>query len=828
MHLSYLLPTLLALATATPLHIPLLGLPSDSPTQSPSSSFVYPSYRTAKNTQNSYYITRTDQNILAALRPKNGEIIWRHAFDSLHERLVDHKVHHEFLYTISIPRAPAHSPKSSGSRLRKIDVFWGRVVWERSFPGLVEGLSVRETEKGEEVVVYNNAEPVIVVLGEGDDLRVDAKQKGCGVVGWDAEGRKRWGWECGSEGPSILLSAPTKEGFAVVTPSSLLRLSATGTLLSRHKLPHTLDYSMPYSILPMPSGPILVYIPDTYNVYTLALGGEKEPKAQLSQWKHKLMGERGLKDIGLGEDGYIMVSEQERGWVVARSNSDGALSQVWEFGKDEAVYTGFKELEKGTPHIIRISYSPVLGLANFQHLTPNPKSSPMMSGSTFPFKQSIYGKAIAATIELKPSASGALASRIMMYTDQGTMQLWQEGREMWTREEGMTKWGEGRVVLLEDPEEVVEKLEHDAAEIPLPFMSLAGNVSLAERTGKPIAVGSSLNGLVHALDMSEEAKGKVLWCLSLGAGVEIEKVERAEEGGRVEVFSRQRRWTIEAKTGRVILDLPRPPVKRYDVEPKTVDVIKTVVTSPIRTLGDGTHLVKYLNPHLQARLLGGALEIVDSSTGSLIDQYAVMATHALLAENWLIFTYEPSEVGGWTTIVSVEYYWDQKESGVMKIEQAFRWVGGVKTLGITSTRMGITTKNLLVATENGQIYNIPRKFLDPRRPVGKPSKDDQEEMLIPYDPVIPPEPRWIVSGPSQVLGVEGVVSAPSRLESTSFVLAYGADLFLDTVAPSQPFDILSDSFNKHQLVGTIAGLMLGVGITRPMVKKKQLRAKWYS
>ncbi|KAH8914866.1 DUF1620-domain-containing protein, partial [Atractiella rhizophila] len=136
-------------------------------------------------------------------------------------------------------------------------------------------------------------------------------------------------------------------------------------------------------------------------------------------------------------------------------------------------------------------------------------------------------------------------------------------------------------------------------------------------------------------------------------------------------------------------------------------------------------------------------------------------------------------------------------SRVMKIEQAFRWVGGVKTLGITSTRMGITTKNLL-------------------------------EMLIPYDPVIPPEPRWIVSGPSQVLGVEGVVSAPSRLESTSFVLAYGADLFLDTVAPSQPFDILSDSFNKHQLVGTIAGLMLGVGITRPMVKKKQLRAKWYS
>merc|ERR1711935_1018187 len=40
----------------------------------------------------------------------------------------------------------------------------------------------------------------------------------------------------------------------------------------------------------------------------------------------------------------------------------------------------------------------------------------------------------------------------------------------------------------------------------------------------------------------------------------------------------------------------------------------------------------------------------------------------------------------------------------------------VTALKDTITEKGITTKNLLMATASGAVYNIPRQFLDPRRP----------------------------------------------------------------------------------------------------------------
>ena len=59
------------------------------------------------------------------------------------------------------------------------------------------------------------------------------------------------------------------------------------------------------------------------------------------------------------------------------------------------------------------------------------------------------------------------------------------------------------------------------------------------------------------------------------------------------------------------------------------------------------------------------------------------------------------------------------------------------------------------------------------------------------------------------------------------MFAYGLDMFLTRVAPSNTFDVLSESFNKVQLVITISGLLLVIMITKPMVKRKKLKEKWY-
>lgn len=72
-----------------------------------------------------------------------------------------------------------------------------------------------------------------------------------------------------------------------------------------------------------------------------------------------------------------------------------------------------------------------------------------------------------------------------------------------------------------------------------------------------------------------------------------------------------------------------------------------------------------------------------------------------------------------------------------------------------------------------------------------------------------------------------ITTAPSLLESTSLVLSEGLDMFLTRTAPSGTFDLLSEGFNKKQLVLTIAGLVVGILVTRPVVRKKRLNSKWF-
>ncbi|KAJ8590457.1 DUF1620-domain-containing protein, partial [Rhizopogon salebrosus TDB-379] len=79
----------------------------------------------------------------------------------------------------------------------------------------------------------------------------------------------------------------------------------------------------------------------------------------------------------------------------------------------------------------------------------------------------------------------------------------------------------------------------------------------------------------------------------------------------------------------------------------------------------------------------------------------------------------------------------------------------------------------------------------------------------------------------QVENVRCIVTSPSLLESTSFVFVYGLDLFFTRTAPSGMFDVLSENFNKVQLVLTVVGLGIAIMVTKPMVRRKKLHERWY-
>jgi hypothetical protein len=77
----------------------------------------------------------------------------------------------------------------------------------------------------------------------------------------------------------------------------------------------------------------------------------------------------------------------------------------------------------------------------------------------------------------------------------------------------------------------------------------------------------------------------------------------------------------------------------------------------------------------------------------------------------------------------------------------------ISALSTTSTRHGITSKDLLIATPN-QLIALPKRLLDPRRPVipkyGKLKADEKEEGLVAYDPLIPDERKWTISHINEV------------------------------------------------------------------------------
>ena len=166
--------------------------------------------------------------------------------------------------------------------------------------------------------------------------------------------------------------------------------------------------------------------------------------------------------------------------------------------------------------------------------------------------------------------------------------------------------------------------------------------------------------------------------------------------------------------------------------------------------------------------------------------------------------------------------------------------------------MGVTPVRVLMTDTNakGQVATISRRLLDPRRPVGKPSSADKEEMLIPYDSFLPQDVKRVIShrydvsatpysrrtyqcgnsvhSDDQVLGATHLSASPALIESSSLLLAHGLDLFLTRgLAPSGTFDILSDKFNKVQLLLTLAGLSVGILIAKPAVSRKALKARWY-
>lgn len=270
------------------------------------------------------------------------------------------------------------------------------------------------------------------------------------------------------------------------------------------------------------------------------------------------------------------------------------------------------------------------------------------------------------------------------------------------------------------------------------------------------------------------------------------------------------------------------------------------VHSQGRVLSDRSVLYKYVNPNLLAiatlspdPLHKNVLSIylIDGITGLVI--YSVNHKRAkgpiklVHSENWIVYSYM-NEKFRRNEIASVELYEGitQSNSTVFSsfalsqlphVEtQAYILPVNPQVMTTTLTERGITNKHLLLALSSGYVAELPWAILEPRgTQLATP-----EEGFIPYIPELPIPPESYINYNQTLERINGIYVSPARLESTSLVLIYGLDLFYTRVAPSKTFDVLKEDFDHWLIVTVLSGLIVASYITKQLASRKALKQAW--
>uniref|UniRef100_A0A7N1A0J8 ER membrane protein complex subunit 1 n=1 Tax=Kalanchoe fedtschenkoi TaxID=63787 RepID=A0A7N1A0J8_KALFE len=249
---------------------------------------------------------------------------------------------------------------------------------------------------------------------------------------------------------------------------------------------------------------------------------------------------------------------------------------------------------------------------------------------------------------------------------------------------------------------------------------------------------------------------------------------------------------------------------------------------------------------------GLVVYLIDTITGRILhrmNHYGAQGpVRAVLSENWVVYHYFNLRAHRYEMSV-IEIY-DQSRAdnkNVWKLilgkhnlsapvssysrpeivtkSQSYFFTHSVKTIAVTSTAKGITSKQLLIGTMGDQILALDKRFLDPRRSVN-PTQAEKEEGIIPLTDALPIIPQSYVTHALKVEGIRGVITAPAKLESTTHVFAYGVDLFYTRMAPSKTFDSLTEDFSYALLLLTIIILVGAIFATWILSERKELQDKW--
>uniref|UniRef100_A0A4W5P6Z7 ER membrane protein complex subunit 1 n=1 Tax=Hucho hucho TaxID=62062 RepID=A0A4W5P6Z7_9TELE len=269
------------------------------------------------------------------------------------------------------------------------------------------------------------------------------------------------------------------------------------------------------------------------------------------------------------------------------------------------------------------------------------------------------------------------------------------------------------------------------------------------------------------------------------------------------------------------------------------------VHSQGRVMGDRSVLYKYLNPNLLAVVTESTdthperafvgMFLVDGVTGRIIHEAvqrkARGPVHFVHSENWVVVS---SSCCSCSSCSSCSCCSSSNSSCCSCCSRSNSSCCSRSNSSCCSrsnssccsrSNSSCCSRSNSMGLPSGAILSLPKMFLDPRRPEVV-TEHSREENLIPYAPEMPIRTEWFINYNQTVLRVKGIYTAPSGLESTCLVVAYGLDIYQTRVYPSKQFDVLKDDYDYVLISSVLFALFFATMISKRLAQVKLLNRAW--
>lgn len=258
-------------------------------------------------------------------------------------------------------------------------------------------------------------------------------------------------------------------------------------------------------------------------------------------------------------------------------------------------------------------------------------------------------------------------------------------------------------------------------------------------------------------------------------------------------------------------------------------------------------LFKFINHNMIAIVLQDLdtdllmVDILDSQTGVIIQTIDIedakidfeSPIDVLFTENTLLVSYKSLDPVPEQKISVIELFENLDTNEINFDAVSYIYPEIIVKMAVTNTKYGVSVKNVLFKLENGQVTMVPKTLLSTIRKNEKDMSDKEKMFIQPYYQVIPVNDHYVLTSTRQLLnpGISpsvDLLSIDTNVESTTFVVDVEKyDIFINKLPTSNEFDILQENYQKYPILITVLIVLIVLNFIQPMIKKKQLKLKYY-